>query len=223
MYRKKRDLVAILEKADKHPEFTCFMELSPELRDMVYKFAIQDDNPKNIARVCPKTPAICRLNHQIRDETLPIFFRATRQNIIVSAKPGRSRPLPQGRSARTQTAETDRKFQEYFIHAEKEGWLQHMRHFQWRLMGRTLSRNGNVNGNFEKHWYDRYFVDFSNNMQTVVTRMKQEDMEKDTDNRLEGVQAKMAVITGGESRKMTLSVFYSMFAAFEVSVVERST
>jgi hypothetical protein len=221
MYRKKRDLIAILEEADKHPEFHRFMELSAELRDMVYKIAIKDNNPKNIARVRPKTPAICRLNHQVRDETVPIFFRATCQTIIVSAKPGISRPLPQGRSTRTQTAELDAKSQEYFSHAEKKGWLQHMRHFQWRLQGKALNRNGN--DIIQKDWNDRYFVNFSNNMQGVVTSMKKKDKENDRENRLEGVQAKMAAITDGDSGEMTPLDFNSMIAVFMDSVVERSS
>jgi hypothetical protein len=217
MHRKKRDLIAILEEADKEPEFHRFMELSPELRDMVYNFSFQNNNPKDLPRVRPKTPAICRLNHETRDETLPIFFRTTCLSIVVSAKPSRSKPMPQGRSTRTQTAEIDEKFQGFFIHAEKKGWLQHMRHFQWRLMGKTF--NGNGNDIIGKDWNDRFFVDFSNNMQTVATWRK----EKDRESRLEGVQAKMASITNSESANMTPSAFNSMMAIFMDSVVKRSS
>jgi hypothetical protein len=217
MHRTQRDLIAILEEADKQPEFHRFMGMSPELRDMVYRFSFQNNNPTDLSRVCPKTPAICRLNHETRDETLPIFFRTTRLSIVVSAKPGRSKPMPQGRSTRTQTAEIHEKFQEYFLPAEKKGWLQHMRHFQWRLMGKTF--NGNSNDIIGKDWDDRFFVDFSNNMQTVATWRK----EKDRESRLEGVQAKMATTTNRESVNMTPSAFDCMMAIFMDSVVKSSS
>jgi hypothetical protein len=212
-------LITILEEADMHPEFHRYMELAPELRDMITKLAIKNENPRNLPRMCPRTPAICCLNHQTRDETLPIFFRATRQTLVVSAQPGRSRPLAQGRSIPTQTAKVDEKTQRFFIHAEKKGWLQHMRHFHFRLMGRTLNGNGTIG----KDWNDRYFVNFSNTMQTVATCMKKKDKENDRENCLEGIQAKMAAITDGESESMTPSAFDSMMAIFMGSVVERSS
>lgn len=214
IHRTKFDMVAALEKADKNPQFHRFLDLSAELRNAVYKFAIADADPKNKPRVRPETPAISRVNHQLRDETLPLFFRHTCMTIVVSAGPSKARPLPQRRTSRTHSAELSKEYLNYLIHADRAGWLQHMRHFQWRVMGLTVNRNGGIVG----RWDERYFVKFANSMLTVETSTGEEDK----DGRLEAVQAKMAETTDDLSTRMTPVNFYTMMAFFMGRVVRRT-
>lgn len=216
-------MVATLEKSDKNPKFHRFLGLSPELRNNIYEFAIADLNSdKNKkGRVRPETPAISRTNRQLRMESMPLFFHNTCQTIIVSAGSSRTVPLPQRRTTRIPSGEVTDEYRNYFSYAERAGWLQHMRHFQWRIMGQTLNRDGGV----IKRWNERYFVDFSSAMQTVTTsngEVSNDHKDKDKDGRLERVQNGMAEITDNESTSMTALDFYSMMAFFMDSVVRRT-
>lgn len=196
-------MVAALKKADKKPRFERFLELPAEVRNAIYGLALQDGQKK--ARVRPHTPAIGRVNRQIRSETLPLFFRGICMTIVVTAAP--TKPIPQRRYPGDHPTEVSDDFKKYFAHATKMGWTQHMRHFQWRIQGASFSssRDG-----FEKLWSERYFVKFSNNMQTVKSR----SVDQGRKGRLSLIQAGMEEITDTEDTTMTKDNFYSMMAFF---------
>jgi hypothetical protein len=198
-------LMKTLREADKEPSFSRFLDLSAELRNEIYKIAIEDINVKDSSRVRPVTPAISRTNRQIRNETLPLFFRGICQTIVVSS-------FPVGQfSHRLQQAKFDVKYQDYFNHAIKVGWLQHIRRFQFRLMGETLGRNGQP----KKHWDARYYVQFANNTQSVETKTGEEE---DKQGLLSKIMAGMATVVDGESTVMTAKEFWSMIAFFLATV-----
>jgi len=198
-------LLKALREADKNPIFSRFLILPPELRDRIYKLAIADVSSKDPRRVRPVTPPISRTNRLIRDETLPIFFRGICQTIIVSSVP--AGPA----SFRLQQAEISDKYQNYFDHAMRVGWLQHMRCFQFRLMGQTLGRDGQA----KKHWNARYYVQFANNMQTVKTWTGKDE---DKEGLLAKIMAGMTATTDGSNAIMTAKEFSAMIAFFLATV-----
>ena len=201
-------MIKTLKKADENPSFSRFLDLSAEIRNEIYGLAIADINSEGSRRVRPVTPAISRTNRQIRTETVPLFFRSTCQTIVVSS-------LSVGRfTHRLQQAEIDDKYKDYFNHARKVGWLQHMRRFQFRLMGQTLGRNGQP----KKHWDARYYVQFANNMQIVETSHGEEE---DKQGLLPKIMAMMTTVIDGESTVMTAKEFRSMIACFLAAVDSR--
>ena len=122
-------MVARLVKADEDSSFPHFMELSPELREMVYGYAME-----NKARTRPAPPPICRTNQLIRAESLPIFFQNVTMNVHVFQGSSDEPPYegdyvvvgPSRRSMHISKA-----YLEYFAYATKHHWIEHMRHFQW--------------------------------------------------------------------------------------------
>lgn len=195
-------MVAALKKADKTPQFRRFLDLPAEVRNSIYDLYFEDTYNK--MRVRPLTPSISRVNSQIRKETLPLFFRGICMTIIVSAAP--TKPAPQRRYHGDHPTSVSDATKNYFAHATKTGWTQHMRHFQWRIQGCSFSSKSG----FEKRWNERYFVKFSNNMHTVKTRSGDEDRK----GRLELVQAGMEQIADSEEMTMTKDDFYNMMAFF---------
>lgn len=157
-------------------------------------------------RVRPQTPAISRANRQIRSETLPLFFRGLCMTIVVTAAP--TKPVPQRRYPGDHPTQVSDATKKYFAHAAKMGWTKHMRHFQWRIQGASLSSK--TGGGYEKLWNERYFIKFSNNMQTVKTRAAHEGRK----NRLNLVQTAMEEIADTEETTMTKDDFYGMMAFF---------
>lgn len=124
-------MVAKLEAADKTSRFPRFTQLPPELREMIYLYAMD-----NKARVRPASPPISRTNSLIRRESLPVFFKNTTLNIHVFCGP-RDEPLREKGSLVVRSKDEDkslqmsRDYREYFEHACEQGWFRHMRRFQW--------------------------------------------------------------------------------------------
>lgn len=195
-------MIAALRKADKDPQFHRFLDLPAEVRNAIYGLALADT--KNKMRVRPATPAISRVNRQIRNETLPLFFRGICMTIVVTAAP--TKPNPQRRYHGDHPTHVSDATKKYFAHATKMGWTKDMRHFQWRIQGASFSNSGG----FERRWNERYFVKFSNNMQTVKTRSGDEGRK----NRLDAVQAGMELIADTEDTSLTKEDFYGMMAFF---------
>jgi hypothetical protein len=68
----KACLIDTLRLADKNPLFTCFLKLPEELQNTVYGFycAYFSDTPLNM----PTYPPLARVNKEVRDEVLPVFY-----------------------------------------------------------------------------------------------------------------------------------------------------
>ena len=202
-------MVVALKNADKHPRFPRFLDLAPELRNRIYEFAIEDLNPTKQSRVSPATPAISRVNRQLRNETLPFFFRNTCITIVIWH--------PFAMSSRRETPEIGAKARSYFNHAETAGWLGHMRHFRWLLGGEAFNRTINST----QPWHKRFDVEFSSDMQTVRTRQTLTGKKQDNSSHLEAVQTVMGAVNGNNSLTMTDDVFEAMSEIIMAYVEER--
>lgn len=202
-------MAAALKNADKHPRFSRFLDLAPELRNRIYEFAIEDLNPTKQSRVSPMTPAISRVNRQLRMETLPLFFRETCFTIVIWH--------PFAMSSRRESPEISAKARSYFYHAETAGWLSHMRYFRWLLGGEALNR---TTGSTQL-WHKRFDVEFPSDMQTVETVETSTGKKQDNASHLEAVQTMMAVVNGNNSMTMTDEIFEAMSEIIMAYVEER--
>ena len=72
LFAQQRRLAKALRSADQTPEFHRFLELPPELRTAIYTFYCADfaDEPL----VLPTYPPLARVNRQLREEVLPVFY-----------------------------------------------------------------------------------------------------------------------------------------------------
>lgn len=189
-----------LRKADRKARFSRFVDLPAELRNRIYEFALVDVFDYNEGRrVRPPTPAISFVNHQLRDETLPLFFRGICQNIIVCG------PRTGPRRLRNELC---KEYNHYFKYAKRVGWLQHMRYFHFRLEGYALDFDGRP-----KEWNARYYVDFSPNMESVETWSEVKGKE-DREGRLSKIQHGIAKIVDGGNTTMTAKHFDAMIKFF---------
>lgn len=122
-------MVAKLELADKNSRFPRFLELAPELREMVYVFAMDGK-----ARTRPAPPPISRTSSLVRSESLPVFFRNVTMNIHVFCGPGNEPPHQKGNMvvrSKDRSMQMTKDYFDYFNYAIEKGWVQHMRRFQW--------------------------------------------------------------------------------------------
>jgi hypothetical protein len=105
---------------------------------------------------------------------------------------------------------TSKQFRNFFKHAEKFGWLQHMRQPQFHLQGKTLKARGDLG----RDWHEQYFIKSSNDMQTVGTWNKEVDKE----GHFKRVQTAMSKIDYGESKNMKPETFHAVLLFFMDSV-----
>lgn len=71
---KGGDSVIVLEGADKHLEFSRFLDLPPELRNHIYEYAFTNETPFSEALCRPRQPAITRVCRTLRAECLELFY-----------------------------------------------------------------------------------------------------------------------------------------------------
>jgi hypothetical protein len=88
------DPVQLLESADRARTFNRFLDLPPELRNMIYRYVTASPDPQ-MALVRPEVPAICQAFHQLRAESLPVFYSTNLFAFNISAKVYERRPQQQ--------------------------------------------------------------------------------------------------------------------------------
>jgi hypothetical protein len=122
-------MVARLELADKNSRFPRFLELAPELRGMVYLFAMDGK-----ARTRPAPPPVSRTSRLVRRESLPVFFKNVTMNIHVFCGPQDESPHQQDNMvvrSKDRSMQMTKDYFDYFNYAIEKGWVEHMRRFQW--------------------------------------------------------------------------------------------
>jgi hypothetical protein len=155
--RNKDEMVAKLETADKNSRFPQFLKLAPELRNMVYLYAMDDKR-----RVRPAPPPISRTCRLIRAESLPVFFKNVRMTVHAT----RGWPdLPAPKDAvvicdcHGWTIYITKAYSDYFNYATKQGWTKHMRRFRWYVSSDV--RNVHVRIRSQSVRVDKYEVEYS--------------------------------------------------------------
>lgn len=192
----------MLRKKDKEARFDRFRELPPEIRNQIYKLNLQDEK----VRVRPATPAISRVNKQLRAESLPIFFRNTVQSIVLYEELKTS--TPQQASTGEFRKVVNIKTKEYFKHAARQGWLKDMRLFSLRMTRSSLDRNtGRL-----RSWDERFYVKFSPKMQRMGVWTKQDDQT--SKDRLPQIRPRMGKIHKTKREILTRKDFNRMMAIF---------
>jgi hypothetical protein len=166
--RNKPEMVTKLEMADKKSRFPRFLELAPELRCMVYMYAM-DDKP----RVRPAPPPISRTCQLIRAESLPIFFKHVTVSVVVTRQ-SQEEPSHGGDAVifrgKGRSMHMAKKYFDYFKYATKMGWVRHMRRFRWNV----ASRMSVVPGGIRRELNEKYFVAYSKNLTSgQITGTKQ--------------------------------------------------
>lgn len=81
---QKANLIASLDRADESREFHGFLELPPELRQRIYVYAFSYPDNAHYRQ----QPAISRTSHQIRKESLPVFYETNRFGFLVDRTGG---------------------------------------------------------------------------------------------------------------------------------------
>jgi len=152
-------MVARLEKADKDSRFPRFLELAPELREMVYLFAMDDK-----ARTRPAPPPISRTSSLVRSESLPVFFKNVTMNVHSVSGP-QDEPLSYPGNViykgKDRSMQICKNYMDYFNYATEKGWIQHMRRFQWYVSSKTsVSPNA-----FKRERTEKFQLMFSKNAQ----------------------------------------------------------
>jgi hypothetical protein len=208
--RTRFQLIDILTKADKKSSLSRFLELPPELRNQIYKYAIEDVvAEKTKFRVRPESPNICRVNKQTRTESLPLFLRSIHQTIIVSVVPVGPGTHPLRRAVICD------EYYAWFKEVHKFGWLQHMRSFHFRLKDHTPRHNGKSKIDENA----RYSVEFAKNMESVkMWRREKKDkngrLQRAKDDLLPKIKAGMATTRLPGNSTMTTREFDSMIKIF---------
>jgi len=161
--RNKPEMVAKLEMADKKSRFPRFLELAPELRNMVYLYAMDDKR-----RVRPAPPPISRTCQLIRAESLPVFFKNVKISVGVT-RHSQEEPSHGGDTVifrrNGRSMHMNKKELDYFKYATKMGWVRHMRRFRWYVS----SRMSVVPGGFKRKLIEKYEVEYSKNLTSGQT------------------------------------------------------
>jgi hypothetical protein len=151
-------MVAKLDTADKNSRFPRFLELAPELRNMVYLYAM-DDNKRRVRPAPPPVSRTCRL---IRAESLPVFFKNVKMTVHAT-RGWPNLPLPKDavviRDCHGWTIYITKAYSDYFNYATKQGWTKHMRRFRWYVSSET--RNVHVRIRSKSLRVDKYEVEYS--------------------------------------------------------------
>jgi hypothetical protein len=153
--RTKDKMVTRLKVADKNSRFPRFQELAPELREMVYLYAMDDK-----ACTRPAPPPISRTNRLIRSESLPVFFKNVTMNVHLFSgsqwKPSHQEAV--GIFKRNGTSmHISKDYLDYFNYATEKGWVRHMRRFQWYVGSRASA----VPGGFKRDRTEKILVELS--------------------------------------------------------------
>lgn len=204
-------MIEILRKADEKSSLSPFLELPPELRSEIYKYAIADIIAKTQdSRVRPPSPGLCRINSETRRESLPLFLRETAQTIIVSWVPAGPE------SDHSQKPVLCDEYRTYFKDAREFGWLQHMRLFHFRIMKLELPTG--VDGQTKADHNARYYVKFAKMMENVETWCEVKDkkgpLPAAEDQFLSKIKAEMSAIQLSGNVTMNSKDFESMIGIF---------
>jgi len=204
-------MVARLVKADKASSFHRFLDLAPELRVMIYAYAFD-----NKARTRPVPPPICRVNQEIRNESLPVFFENVTMNVHVFEGDPREKPYDGDYSVvvGARSMHISKTYLEYFAYAAKHRWIKHMRRFQWYVS----THDSLMPGHERKHRTDIFQFKFSRFMETLqrehlVMKREYHMIEKKKNGRLVSLSGETVKFGDGDKMRMT-DRFGNMLTSF---------
>lgn len=147
-------------KADEDSSFPHFLKLAPELRVMIYGYAMD-----NKARTRPSPPPICCVNREIRKESIPVFFGNVMMNVHVFAGESWEKPYEGDYAVVVgqKSMHISKAYLEYFAYATEKHYMEDMRHFQWYVS----SYGSTTPGHLKRHRTDIFQFKWSKLMENL--------------------------------------------------------